>query len=275
MTAATGRVLVVVQARLGSSRLPNKVLLPLAGKPLLQRMVERVLAAKTPVELVVATTTDAREQPIRDLCAAIGVRCFDGHPTDLLDRHYRAALAAGAAFEWVAKIPSDCPLIDPAIIDEVLAVALGAGSDVDFVTNLRPPTWPDGNDVELMRFSALEAAFHEATATHEREHTTPFIWDRPERFRLRNVRWATGLDLSASHRFTIDYEADYQLIAAIFDALHVAGTAFSLEQILELLEAHPELLTLNARHAGTSWHDQHAADLRTFSKRGGTQHFDE
>jgi spore coat polysaccharide biosynthesis protein SpsF len=113
--------LVVVQARTGSSRLPGKVRLPLGGKTLLERMLERVLVATSRFDLVVATTVDSEDDGIVELAAKAGVRCFRGHPTDLLDRHYRAALAAGRGVDTIVKIPSDCPLIDPAIIDRVLA----------------------------------------------------------------------------------------------------------------------------------------------------------
>ncbi len=261
------KLLVVVQARTGSSRLPGKVLLPLAGRPLLARMVERVRAAKTPFELVVATTTSPEDDPIRDLCRRIDVDCFSGHPTDLLDRHYRAALERKA--DAVAKIPSDCPLIDPGVIDRVLGAFLEEPDAFDLVTNLRPPTYPDGNDVEVLPFPVLARAFHEATKRWEREHTTPFVWDQPERFRIRNVRWETGLDYSASHRFTVDYSEDYQLVRMIYDVLwSPEKPIFSLEQILELLEW-PELRSLNASLCGKSWHLSHLDELRSVRHDGG------
>lgn len=257
--------LVVVQARMGSSRLPGKILRPLAGRPVLERQIERIRAARTPFELVVAVPYGEREEPIRSLCRSIDVRCIDGHETDLLERHLRAA--EGTDAEWIVKIPSDCPLIDPGVIDRVLAAR---GDDVDFVTNLHPPTWPDGNDVEAMRRSVLETAHREATRAFEREHTTPFVWERPRRFRIRNVRAEDGRDRAATHRFTLDYEEDYLLIAAIYDALfREESPVFSLSEIDALLEARPELLALNARHTGRSWHDAHSGELVTMSKRDG------
>jgi spore coat polysaccharide biosynthesis protein SpsF len=254
--------LVVVQARMGSTRLPGKVLLPLAGRPLLERMLERVRAARHPFDLCVATTPAAEDAPIVALCERLGVRAFRGHPSDLLDRHLEAAREADA--DVVVKIPSDCPLIDPGVIDRVLGAfdAAEPGS-VDFVTNLHPPTWPDGNDVEVMTRQALEAAHGEATRPLEREHTTPFIWEHPVRFRILNVRWEAGLDYSQSHRFTIDYPGDYSFISAIYEALQRPGTVFSLEHILELLAERPELMALNASFTGTSWHHQHANELKT------------
>src|SRR5215831_16729863 len=128
------RTVVVVQARTGSTRLPGKVLLPLAGRPLLQRMLERVLASRTPSAVVVATTTDQADAPIVSIAETAGVECFRGHPTDLVDRHYRAGLAYGA--DVVVKIPSDCPLIDPAVIDRVIVSYTARASEIDFVSNL-------------------------------------------------------------------------------------------------------------------------------------------
>ncbi len=260
------KVLVVVQARTGSTRLPGKVLLPVAGAPLLVRMLERVRAARTPTEVVVATTTDAADEPVRELARQAGVRCVSGHPTDLLDRHYQAALECGLepAADVVVKIPSDCPLIDPAVVDRVIGCHLEAPGRYDFVSNLHPATYPDGNDVEVMPLPALAAAWREADRPHEREHTTPFLWDRPRRFRIGNVRWETGADLSMSHRFTIDYPEDYAFVRAVYDALWTPERPlFGLAEILDLLAARPDVFELNRRYAGVNWYRDHLGDLAT------------
>jgi spore coat polysaccharide biosynthesis protein SpsF len=252
---------VVVQARMGSTRLPGKVLEPLAGKPLLARQIERICAAKSSFELCVATTTSQEDEPIRDLCRSTGIRIFDGHPTDLLDRHYRIGVTYDASA--VVKIPSDCPLIDPAAIDRVLGFYEAQHGSFDFVTNLYPPTWPDGNDVEIMTMSALEEAFRCAERPFEREHTTPFIWERPERFRIANVLWETGRDFAKSHRFTVDHPEDLAFVRRIYEELCSATRpVFSLTEILQLLEANPEIARMNAAFRGQSWHLAHAAELR-------------
>ncbi len=254
------QTLVVVQARMGSSRLPGKVLLPVAGAPILVRMLERIRAARSSFELVVATTTDPADAPLVAACAAAGVATFRGHPTDVLDRHVQAARAAGA--DVVVKIPSDCPLIDPAAIDAVLD-AFGEGN-VDFASNLHPPSWPDGHDVEAMSLSALEIAWREATKPHEREHTTPFLWDHPERFRLRNVAWSAGRDLSMTYRMTLDYPEDYGLVAAVYESLyHTDRPVFSLAEVLAWLDEHPDVLALNHKYAGVNWYRHNLDDLHT------------
>jgi len=260
------KILAVVQARLGSSRLPGKVLKPVAGAPMLARMLERVQAAQQLDDLVVATTTDARDQPIVDLCQELGVPVFAGHPTDLLDRHYKAAESVGA--DAVAKIPSDCPLIDPRIIDRVLARWRREGDELDFLSNLHPATYPDGHDVEVMHLPGLELAWREAQQDHEREHTTPFFWDQPERFRIGNVAWETGLDYSMSHRMTVDYKEDYEMVRRVYEELYEGPQQpFSLQDILDLLDKEPQIAGLNAHLAGVNWYRNHLGDLRTVSRR--------
>jgi spore coat polysaccharide biosynthesis protein SpsF len=258
------KIAVIIQARTGSTRTPNKVLMPLAGRPLLQRMVERVKAARTRFELIVATTTSRDDEAIRDICFRMDVNCYSGHPTDLLDRHYRAAMTVDP--DAVVKIPSDCPLIDPNIIDRVLARFLHSGGQYDYVSNLHPATYPDGNDVEVMTIGSLAAAWAEATRPFEREHTTPFLWERPERFRIDNVEWETGLDYSMSHRWTIDYPEDYRFINSVYNELwSEARPIFTLNDVLSLLARKPEMRAINAKYAGVNWYRNHLAELRTIS----------
>lgn len=258
--------LLVVQARTGSTRLPGKILKTACGKSLLELMLERLARVRAPHRVVVATTTEAADDAIVDLCRALGAEVFRGHPTDLLDRHYRAALEFGA--EAVAKIPSDCPLIDPAVVDRVLARF--AEGDCDYAGNLHPASFPDGNDVEAMSRAALATAWHEATLEMEREHTTPYLWERPERFRLANVLWETGpdgRDYSLSHRWTLDYPEDYAFIRRVFEELYPTNPAFGIDDILDLLARKPEIAALNAEYAGVNWYRHHLHELKTVDAR--------
>lgn len=263
-----GAVLIVVQARLGSTRLPGKVLKDLGGQPLLARMIERLKRVRTVSRVVVATTTERRDDPLVALCERMGVDFFRGHPTDLLDRHYRAALAADA--HTVAKIPSDCPLIDPAVVDRVFARFAAGGCD--YVSNLHPATWPDGNDVEVMRLEALETAWREAVLPMEREHTTPFLWERPERFRLANVVMegrgsGQARDYSLTHRWTLDYPEDYDFIRSVFERLFPVDPHFGVDDILRLLSEQPELAAINAPYRGVNWYRHHLHQLKTIDAR--------
>jgi spore coat polysaccharide biosynthesis protein SpsF len=252
----------IIQARTGSSRLPNKVMLSICGKPLLLRMAERVQRARLTGTLVIATSTNSQDDAIEDLCSREGLLCFRGHPTDLLDRHYKAALQFNAGA--VAKIPSDCPLIDPQIIDRVYEYFLE--NDFDFVSNLHPATYPDGNDVEIFSFNALETAWKEGVKDFEREHTTPFLWERPDRFKIGNVKWEAKLDFSASHRFTIDYEEDYIFIRTIFDELYEKNPNFDLYDILRLLDEKPYIKNINSCHTGKYWYDNHLNELNNIEE---------
>jgi spore coat polysaccharide biosynthesis protein SpsF len=256
------RAIVVVQARRGSTRLPGKVLLPLGGRPMLDRMLERLTAARRPDAVIVATTTDPADDAIAAVAASAGVACYRGHPTDLLDRHYQAARLARA--DVVLKVPSDCPLIDPAVVDRVLDAHLAADGRADYTSNLHPESYPDGSDVEVMSIDALAAAWREATRPHEREHTTPFLWDQPERFAVQNVAWETGRDVSRSHRVVVDYEADLAVVQAVHEALWTRERpVFSVTEIVAWLDAHPDVRRLNAQHFGVQWYRHHLRDLRT------------
>ena len=259
----TSSILTVVQARLGSSRLPGKVLLPLAGRPLLVCMVERVMRARLRGTVVVATTTDDADDAVAEVCRQAGLACFRGDPLDLLDRHYRAAKHYGA--DVVLKIPSDCPLIDPRVIDRTLGFFLAG--EYDFVSNLHPATYPDGNDVEVMTLAALETAWREADRKLDREHTTPYLWDTPGRFRVANVAWETGQDFSMTHRWTIDYPEDYQFIRAVYDELFPANPAFGLPDILDLLEKRADIFRINHHLAGVNWYRNHLDELKTVDAR--------
>jgi spore coat polysaccharide biosynthesis protein SpsF len=232
----------------------------LAGKALLLRMAERVLAAHLAGTVVIATTTDPQDDVIESLCQSEGLLCFRGHPTDLLDRHYQAALHYGG--DIVLKIPSDCPLIDPAVIDKTIQYYIEHASRFDYVGNLHPPTYPDGNDVEIMPLSILAIAHSQATQSIEREHTTPYIWQNPQLFRLGNLAWETGLDYSQSHRFTIDYPEDYAFIKRVYDELYAQKPLFGLNDILQLLEKQPDIIAINEKYAGVTWYSRHLASLQ-------------
>lgn len=254
-------VVTMIQARSGSSRLPGKILKDIQGKPVLIRMLERVARASRIGQLVVVTTDQPSDDPIEALCEAEGYAVFRGDENDLLDRHFQAARAFDA--DVAVKIPSDCPLIDPAIIDQVIGVFLLAEGDFDFVSNLHPPTHPDGNDVEVMSRKALEKAWKEAKKDYEREHTTPYFWENPDLFPQKNIVWDTGKDYSLSHRFVLDYAEDFEFISAVFERLLPKNSNFGLPEILDLLDREPALLEINKKYCGVAWYKDHLDDLKT------------
>ena len=239
-------VVAVVQARMTSSRLPGKVLKPLCGAPLIRRVLERVLRIEGVDAAVVALAEGAAHDAVVAAVDGLGVTVVRGSESDVLARTAAAARAANA--KTVMRITSDCPLIDPAVIDRVIGAYLGQSSRCDYVSNLHPPTYPDGNDVEICSFRALSTAWRVATHPSDREHTTPFFWRHPEAFRLGNVTCETGLDLSATHRIVLDYAEDYEVIRQVFDALWADNPAFGVADIVGFLDAHPEIVAINARH---------------------------
>ena len=257
---------IVVQARTGSTRAPGKVLADVCGRPMLVRQLERLAHVKREARLVVATTVDAADDPIVDLALGFGVDVHRGHPTDLLARHVRAARSVLA--DAVVKIPSDCPLVDPRVVDHVLDAYYANEGAFDYVGNLHPASWPDGNDVEVMPLAALERADREASKPHEREHTTPYFWDSPEKFRIGKVIWANGRDLSMSHRFTVDYPEDIAFVRAVYDVLlSKIGIDFSVDDVVDLLTKRPDIRALNATYAGVNWYRHHLSELRTVAPK--------
>lgn len=230
------KTVAIIQARTGSTRLPGKVLLPLLGRSLLSHVVRRTSRATRIDETVVATTVAPRDDAIADLAAAQGWLVVRGSELDLLDRYLQAARAHDA--DVVVRITSDCPLIDPELIDAVVA-AMDEG--VDYASNsLEPRTYPRGLDVEAMRRAALEEADRIDRDPASREHATPFIYRHRERFRLR--RLAHPVDLSA-HRWTVDTPEDYALVRRIYEAL--GRDDFGWRDALAVVEAHPEWADVN------------------------------
>lgn len=228
----------IVQARMTSTRLPGKVMLPLGGQPMLARLVERLRRAGRIDTLVIATTTNASDDVLAGLSADLGVACHRGSEHDVLSRYAEAATACGATA--VVRVTSDCPLLDPALLDRVIELYDRGG--FDYVGNMQPPTWPYGMAVEVMAASVLFEADREATEPAEREHVTPFIYWRPDRYRLGNL--ASPQDLS-HHRWTVDTPQDYELVTRIFDALYPARPEFALDDVLALLRQHPHWMEIN------------------------------
>jgi spore coat polysaccharide biosynthesis protein SpsF len=255
------KIVTVIQARTGSTRMPNKVLFPLGNSNVLLYMIERVKQSKLCGDVIVATTNKPEDDGIELVCEVSNIDCYRGHPTDLLDRHYRAVVPYVPAA--VVKIPSDCPLIDPEIIDKVIEYYLDNRKKFDYVSNLHPQSYPDGNDVEIFSFSALSKAWRHAKKDFEREHTTPFFWENPEEFRIGNVAWVEGLDYSMSHRWTLDYPEDYDLIKKIVDRLHPSNPYFGLDDIIRLMDRNPEYKYINSMYLGVNWYRNHLNELKT------------
>lgn len=239
--AQDSRTVAIIQARMGSTRLPGKVLLDLAGEPMLARVVARAGRAETLDGLVIATSTEPADAALAALCAARGWPCSRGSRDDVLDRYHRAAQEHGA--EVVVRITSDCPLIEPEIIDRVVREFLDRRPAVDYASNFLPRrTYPRGLDVEVFGLGTLERLWREDQSPAWREHVTEYLCQHPERFAIHGV--LDDRDRSAM-RWTVDTPEDLDLVRHIYGAF--GHDRFSYREVLVLLEANPGWLELN-RH---------------------------
>jgi len=236
----TGKVLAIIQARMGSTRLPGKMLLPIVdNKGALELMLERVCRSVQLQEIVVATTTSPSDDKLVDLCKHLDYKYFRGDENDVLERYYQAALAFGPA-EVIVRLTGDCPLHDPDVIDLVVGEYLKG--NCDYVSNTQKYTFPDGLDVEVFSFSVLERVRREASLKSEREHVTSYIWKHPDIFKTINVEYKKDL---FGKRWTLDEKEDYEFIKHIYKNLYKKKPAFGMEEVLELLAKHPELEEIN------------------------------
>lgn len=233
------RNLAIIQARVGSSRLPNKVMLELGGMSVLEQVVYRVRKSTFIDEVLVATTIQPQDLAIVRLCSEQGIRVFCGSEDDVLDRYYQAAKLIQP--DHVIRITADCPLIDPEIIDRVIQVHLDGG--YDYTSNVITESFPDGEDVEIMRFEVLKSAWTEANMASQREHVTQYIIHN-DKYKKYNV--TNEVDLS-DKRWTLDNEEDYELIKEIYQRLSVNHQIFGIKEILSMLDENPELEQINRR----------------------------
>lgn len=236
-----GRVVVILQARMGSTRLPDKPLKKVLGKPLLSYQIERLRRAKMVTEIVVATTTEPRDDTIVEFCHEAGIPVFRGSELDVLDRYYRAAIKYSA--DTVVRITGDCPLIDPIEVDRVVSFYLNAYPRYDYVSNSLKRTFPRGLDTEVFSFQALERAASEAKRPEEREHVTLYMYEHPNHFQLGTVEQHED---QSHHRWTVDTNEDLELITRILTALYPHNSAFTTQDVLQLLKKHPDWVAINS-----------------------------
>jgi len=234
--------LALIQARCKSTRLPDKVLLELCGKPVLQHVIERVSKSLYVDEVAVVTSFERENLSIVQLCADLDVRVFVGSENDVLDRFYQCAKLLKP--EYIVRVTADCPCYDWTVLDEAINDIM---SETDYLADYGE-TLPDGLDIEVMRFTALEAAWRDATLKSEREHITQYIRKHPERFVRQDFSCPHG---NLGHlRWTLDEEADLKLIKSFYEHFYALGLQdFLTKDILELLEAQPELKEINAHIA--------------------------
>lgn len=231
-------ILAIIQARYSSSRLPGKVMKKILGRPMLELQFERVKQSKLIDTLIVATSQQSDDEPIDVLCQKNGIACFRGSLNNVLDRFYQAAV--GFSPEHVVRLTGDCPLLDSNVIDATIKLHLN--EQYDYTSNVTPPTFPDGLDIEVMKFSVLKKAWEHAELPSELEHVTPYINKHPRKFKLGN--YPNNKDISYM-RWTVDEAEDFEFVTKIYEELYKQNPKFNYSDVLKLQSEIPDLLKLN------------------------------
>lgn len=240
----------IIQARMGSSRLPNKVLMDIHGKPSLKFMIERVAKSKYVEKIIIATTTDERDKVIVDFCIKNNFLFYCGSENDVLDRYYQASKSND--IKTIVRLTSDCPLIDPDQIDKTIDLYFDKA--VNYAANAVPPEvkkYPDGSDVEVFSFKDLTRAWIETKDIKDREHVTFYFWKRNKNFTtaMLDNKYDWG-----KYRITVDYKEDIDLVREIVRKLKDQNKFGTTKEIIEILESNPDLLKLNSMHSwGSNW----------------------
>ena len=230
------KIVALVQARMGSTRLPNKVMRPICGTPLIGLLMQRLAQATQVDEIILTTSTEPRNITLTEYVQQLGYAIYQGSEHDVLDRYYQAAKQAKA--DVIVRITGDCPLLDPVLVDSVITRFLE--SKVDYVSNVAPPTFPDGLDIEVFSFAALNRAHLEAKQPLQREHVTPFIRESAD---FSQLNYSNDTDHS-SQRWTVDEIDDFVVVQKIYEYFHPRRD-FSWIEILNLSEKEPQLFAAN------------------------------
>lgn len=230
-------IVAILQARMSSTRLPNKVLKNILGKPMLQHQIERTQRSQKINSLVIATSNNIEDSAIIALGKKLNISTYAGHLTNVLDRYYQAAKTHKA--DIVVRITGDCPLTDPDIIDAVIKQHIEEKNT--YTSNVEKTTFPDGLDVEVINFTALEDAWKNASKLSDLEHVTPYIRQQSD---IKKGHYLAEHDYS-SYRWTVDEPEDFTFVALIYEKLGIHGQYFSSEDIYRLLKKEPDLLKIN------------------------------
>jgi len=225
---------------MGSTRLPGKVLKLIMNRPMLELQIERLRRVKKVDEVIVATTVNKIDEPIRELCRKLNCRYFSGSEDNVLSRYYAAAVKFN--IDCIVRINADCPLVDPSVVSKIIAFYHENSDDFDYVSNILEPGYPVGLHTEVFSFNSLERACDYSTDQAEKEHVTPYIYRRPDEFRLKNIK--TYCDFSR-YRWTVDYIEDFELIKSVYENLYKSNKDFDMYDVIRFLEYNSQYLKLN------------------------------
>ena len=229
----------IIQARMASTRLPGKVLKEVLGKPILLYQLEQLKSVNQIEQIIVATTTSQKDDPLIELCERESIACFRGSEDNVLERFYQAALHYGA--DPIIRLTADCPLIDPHICERVISTYLSKQADADIVR--LGPTFAEGLDCSVFSFKVLEEAYHNAKWESEREHVTLYIYNHPEDYRIIALKNETD---DSKYRFTIDAPKDFEVVKAIIEGLSSEKPgSFTTKKVKKFLDDHPDIFCMN------------------------------
>ena len=257
------RIVCIIQARISSIRLPGKILLPGYEKPLLFHLLERLKKSKLINKIVIATSTNQQDDLIFNLCTSKKIEVFRGSENDLLSRYYKCAKKYKA--KNIVRLTSDCPLMDPKIVDLMINKYFSL-KNVDYLSNIHPPSYPDGFDIEIFTFKALYKAYRNAKKKYEREHVTPYIWDNFEKFKIENFSEFKNDELYKKYRLTLDYKEDFHVIWNIYKSLYPKKKYFNLKDIISYLKKNKKVL-INKNLIKVNWYRHAYKKLKTISKK--------
>lgn len=232
-------ILALLQARMSSTRLPGKVMKPILGKPMILHQIDRIGRSKLIDKLILASSDDSSDDALADACMEYGVSVFRGSLDNVLDRFYQAALLEDA--DHILRLTGDCPLTDPVVIDLVIQHHLDGA--FEYTSNVHPPTWPDGLDVEIFRAGKLVEAWQNAYSEFDREHATPWIYHQADCF-LGNLKNRSDM---STLRWTVDEPEDLEFVRRIFAGLYPDNRAFGMEDILNFIQENPDIQAVNQR----------------------------
>lgn len=255
-------ILVIIQARFSSSRLPGKILKPILKIPMIIHVMDRLKQSLFIDELVLATSNAASDDVVENLKYNYGIKIFRGSLNDVLDRYYQCSKLYSPTH--VVRITGDCPLIDWDIVDEVIDKHLS--EDNDYTSNTLQPTFPDGLDVEIMKFSVLEQAWQQAKLPSEREHVTAYIYNHPKLFKLGCLYCFEDL---SKMRWTVDEEEDFLFVKKIYEALYPSNPKFTMTDVLRLLEKKPDLPKINQKYMRNEGLIKSLAEDQKIFRKGG------
>lgn len=256
------KTVAIIQARMGSSRLPDKVLMPVLGKPLLAWMLRRVSACPEVNEIVVATTTQHRDDVIAEFAKAAGCKVYRGSENDVLDRYYQAASTLTP--DAVVRLTADCPLLDPTVLGTLIREFQAC--KLDFISNSEPlpSSWPDGMDISIMSFKALQKAWQESKKPSEREHVTFYFWNNPDMFKCLRIDHVPDW---SKYRLTIDYPEDFLLLKDVIEHFGQPDPSkvdrVTMDAIIAYLDSKPDIFALNNNYTrGLGWKPAFEQDKR-------------